>query len=338
MVGNCEVVVKAASHYRQLYSNLFSHHLEDDAVYLLVASGVIAAVIWLYSGSLLLTVATAALIAFSLLAAYFLYTVVFDLPFFPFLNVIAVVVLVGICADDVFVILDVWRETEKKIAASWEPKVASNQIKGQPQSESLKGLSGIHLSPTGAASLGKTDMIDCLVEVTLRHATVSIFVTSFTTSSAFFASMVNTLPALKCFAVFSGTAILINFFLLVPWISAVMVINKRYSSSISRIFSGCLVFGWVSKIKLVLDFLQNLMDVLREKLLASFRFLIFSLRHIWVVLFVLSIIGSIVVVFIHPRLRLPDKDVQAFLVTSHPVTQVISMIRGTMLKKNITNQ
>lgn len=50
---------------------------------------------WLYTKSFIIMVMTFVAIVFSLGIAYFVYTLLFELPFFPFMNVLAVVVIVG---------------------------------------------------------------------------------------------------------------------------------------------------------------------------------------------------------------------------------------------------
>jgi len=59
--------------------------------------GAVAIVIcmWMYIGSFFITAMTMVAVAFSLCVAYFLYTVVFNLRFFPFMNVLACVVATG---------------------------------------------------------------------------------------------------------------------------------------------------------------------------------------------------------------------------------------------------
>lgn len=50
---------------------------------------------WLYTKSFIIMLMTFVAIVFSLGIAYFVYTLLFELPFFPFMNVLAVVVIVG---------------------------------------------------------------------------------------------------------------------------------------------------------------------------------------------------------------------------------------------------
>ena len=49
--------------------------------------------------------------------AYFLYMVVLNLPFFPFLNLVGIFIVIGIGADDVFVFIDAWKQAEVMMAS-----------------------------------------------------------------------------------------------------------------------------------------------------------------------------------------------------------------------------
>lgn len=51
---------------------------------------------WLYCGSFLLTMATCLAITYSIIISYFLYRIVFNLKFFPFMNLLTAVVAVGL--------------------------------------------------------------------------------------------------------------------------------------------------------------------------------------------------------------------------------------------------
>lgn len=50
---------------------------------------------WLYTKSLFVTLMTVVAVIFSLGIAYFIYTLIFELSFFPFMNLLAVIVVVG---------------------------------------------------------------------------------------------------------------------------------------------------------------------------------------------------------------------------------------------------
>lgn len=76
-------------------SALFDQCLLRDA-WLMSSGGLfVLFCMWLYTGSLFLTIMTIIAIVFSLGISYFMYTLVFELSFFPFMNLMATVVAVG---------------------------------------------------------------------------------------------------------------------------------------------------------------------------------------------------------------------------------------------------
>ncbi len=67
---------------------------------------------------------------------------------------------------------------------------------------------------------------EALIEImakTLKHAASSMFVTSLTTSAAFFTNMLTNISFIQVFGVFTGTCILIYFFITVTAIAAFAV-------------------------------------------------------------------------------------------------------------------
>nr|CAD7573470.1 unnamed protein product [Timema californicum] len=199
--------------YLGLKITLFNEYLIEDT-WLIGAGGMfILLSMWLYTSSLFVTLMTVIAIIFSLGISYFMYTLLFELNFFPFMNLLASIVAVGIGADDAFIFCKVWQcaKTEKD-----------------------------------NGTLVK------LVHDTLKHATLSMFVTTLTTAAAFYASYVSSITAI-------GTATLANFALMVTWLPASVVV------------------------------------------------------YMWFVILGSLAVASTVVIFYHPRLKLPDtKNFQLF--------------------------
>lgn len=74
---------------------LFDEYLVNDIRYLLLGSVFIVLCVWIYTGCVLITILTITAILFSLINAYFVYTIVLGLQFFPFMNILAVIVSLG---------------------------------------------------------------------------------------------------------------------------------------------------------------------------------------------------------------------------------------------------
>ena len=78
-----------------LKETLFNEYLIEDAIYLVVALILICLAILLYTQSLFMTIATLLAITYALALAYFIYTFICGIKFFPFMNVLAVVIAIG---------------------------------------------------------------------------------------------------------------------------------------------------------------------------------------------------------------------------------------------------
>ena len=78
-----------------LKDTLFNAYLLEDASYLLFAILLIFLSVWSFTASLTLTIASLSSIGAALGLAYFTYTFIFNLKFFPFMNVLAVVIALG---------------------------------------------------------------------------------------------------------------------------------------------------------------------------------------------------------------------------------------------------
>ncbi|KAL4630543.1 hypothetical protein GN956_G15873 [Arapaima gigas] len=267
--------------------NLFQDYLLTDTVYPAIAIVIVLVVMCVYTKSIFITLMTMFAIISSLIVSYFLYRVVFDFEFFPFMNLTALIILVGIGADDAFVLCDVWNYTKFD----------------KPNSE---------LSQT--------------VAITLQHAALSMFVTSFTTAAAFYANYVSNITAIRCFGVYAGTAILVNYVLMVTWLPAVVVLHERYLLNIFTCFRTPQHRGYNTKTLWTLlcqktdKCLFNISKISRiffEKILPC---IVIKFRYVWLILFLALTVGGAYVVCAHPKMKLPSLELSEFQVfrSSHP--------------------
>ncbi|XP_063707430.1 protein dispatched isoform X2 [Culicoides brevitarsis] len=249
---------------------LFDKYLVEDAF--LIVGGALFVIIcmWLYTSSLFITTMTIAAIFFSLGISYFLYTLVFKINFFPFMNVMAVVIIIGIGADDAFIFMKIWNTS---------------------------------LSDYTTHSQTKNLQVYLTLCKTLEHAGVSMFVTSFTTSAAFFASIISSITAIRCFGIFAGTLVLVNYFLMMTWLPAIVSIRGKTNLEF-RLFKFKNI--WRPTLKLIQCLENNIIKLVN-------MYSIFTI-------ICLSIIGiySSFVVLCKPQLQLPDTVDFKLFVKEHP--------------------
>lgn len=78
-----------------LENELFNELLLTDAWLVSLGGVFVMTCIWLYTTSVFVTLMTCVAVMFSLGLAYFIYSLVFEMTFFPYMNLLAVVVIIG---------------------------------------------------------------------------------------------------------------------------------------------------------------------------------------------------------------------------------------------------
>uniref|UniRef100_A0A803W9L8 Protein dispatched homolog 1 n=1 Tax=Ficedula albicollis TaxID=59894 RepID=A0A803W9L8_FICAL len=258
---------------------LFQDYLLMDTVYPAIAIVIVLLVMCVYTKSMFITLMTMFAIISSLIISYFLYRVVFNFEFFPFMNLTALIILVGIGADDAFVLCDVWNYTKFD-----KPHAGTSET----------------------------------VSITLQHAALSMFVTSFTTAAAFYANYVSNITAIRCFGVYAGTAILVNYVLMVTWLPAVVVLHERYLLNIFSCFKkpqqrvynnkNC----WTVLCQMFHKIIFAVSEASRiffEKVLPC---IVIKFRYIWLFWFLALTIGGAYIVCVNPKMKLPSLELSEF--------------------------
>ncbi|XP_028858774.1 protein dispatched homolog 1 isoform X2 [Denticeps clupeoides] len=267
--------------------NLFQDYLLTDTVYPAIAIVIVLVVMCVYTRSVFITLMTMFAIISSLIISYFLYRVVFNFEFFPFMNLTALIILVGIGADDAFVLCDVWNYTKFD----------------RPNTQ---------LSET--------------VSTTLQHAALSMFVTSFTTAAAFYANYISNITAIRCFGVYAGTAILVNYILMVTWLPAVVVLHERYLLNLFPCFRSphprpySTTTFWTLFCQRANKCLFSMSEASRIFFEKVLPWIVIKLRYLWLFWFLALTVGGAYVVCVNPKMKLPSLELSEFQVfrSSHP--------------------
>ncbi|KAM6217868.1 protein dispatched homolog 1 [Rhynchocyon petersi] len=267
--------------------SLFQDYLLMDTVYPAIAIVIVLLVMCVYTKSMFITLMTMFAIISSLIVSYFLYRVVFNFEFFPFMNLTALIILVGIGADDAFVLCDVWNYTKFD-----KPHAKTSET----------------------------------VSITLQHAALSMFVTSFTTAAAFYANYVSNITAIRCFGVYAGTAILVNYVLMVTWLPAVVVLHERYLLHVFTCFrkpqpqmydnKNCWTLACQKCHKIVYA-ISEASRIFFEKVLPC---IVIKFRYLWLFWFLALTVGGAYIVCVNPKMKLPSLELSEFQVfrSSHP--------------------
>ena len=224
--------VRVAALKFDIKEEIFSRHIFADMVFAGVGAVLLFLLVLVYVKSLFITLMTFIAVGNSLIIAYLLYTYLFGIRFFPFINLLTVIILLGTGCDDVFVLCRAWMTSKQR----------------------------------GGDSM----TIKTVVYETLSHAALSMFVTSLTTAGAFFANCVSSILVLRCFVIFAGTAILCNYFMMVTWMASVLVMHERWCMCCScRLFENTVCF---KKFNAFLQHLSVFLCVLCEEWLPKLVF------------------------------------------------------------------
>ena len=321
--------VKLASFWFRNYKfDLFQIKLLTEVIYPALAMIIVFLIMWFFLSSFILTFTGLFCIIYAIGLSYFLYTMVFKIDFFPFLNVTTLVFLVGIGADDAFVYYDIWRQT-----------LAANPCANIMQ----------------------------LTLKTLCDAALSMLVTSLTTASAFFAGVSSSITAVRLFGLFAGTSILTNYLLMITYFPAVVALHEKWvlkhkdgHSSLEVVPDESYDLDEVQSPKTGAAIAQNMsernimksvvnspvnqnegsicflqvIDFPCSLLISSTSFsktvgskvfedwlpkAVIKLRYVWITLLVCLTVGFLCVNFVKPGLQLPNtSDFQVFS-SSHPL-------------------
>ena len=321
--------VKLSSFWFRNYKfDLFQIKLLTEVIYPALAMIIVFLIMWFFLSSFILTFTGLFCIIYAIGLSYFLYTMVFKIDFFPFLNVTTLVFLVGIGADDAFVYYDIWRQT-----------LAANPCANIMQ----------------------------LTLKTLCDAALSMLVTSLTTASAFFAGVSSSITAVRLFGLFAGTSILTNYLLMITYFPAVVALHEKWvlkhkdgHSSLEVVPDESCDLDEVQSPKTGAAIAQNMsernimksvvnspvnqnegsicflqvIDFPCSLLISSTSFsktvgskvfedwlpkAVIKLRYVWITLLVCLTVGFLCVNFVKPGLQLPNtSDFQVFS-SSHPL-------------------
>ncbi|KAL7286599.1 hypothetical protein TKK_0019098 [Trichogramma kaykai] len=271
-----------------LKSTLFDRLLVSDSVYLLFGFCFVTVCIWFYTESWIVTLSTLLIVVFSCAISYAIYALVLGIKLFPFMNLLTLVVAVGIGSDDTFIFCKLWE---------------CNRLKRENSN----------------GNDNEANLLQ-LVDATMRHAVPSILVTSLTTSVAFFASIVSNVTAVNCFSLFSGMTVIVNFFLMITWFPASVVVAERWRNyellpaGSSTWLSRWSRFNAFRYLKIGCDLLMRAFSYLLAKTVIIFN-------GVWFALFLSLGLGCCFVVFVCPGLQLPDSQDFQLLAWSHPFEQ-----------------
>ncbi|XP_067938423.1 protein dispatched homolog 1-like [Watersipora subatra] len=179
---------------------VFEKLLFKDSLWIFSALLLIIVILLFYTRSIFITSITFISMAFSIVISFSIYGFVFQIGYFPFLNLLAAVVVVALGADDLFVYWKTWTTIKLSRNAS---------------------------------------VLERIVTLTFQHASVAMFVTSASTAAAFYACSYTDIVSIRCFSVYAGTCVLVHYLLAVTWLPACVVLYEKYALNVCSNHRKC---------------------------------------------------------------------------------------------------
>ncbi|XP_007237255.3 protein dispatched homolog 2 [Astyanax mexicanus] len=279
---------------------LFKYYLSRDSVYPILTVLALLTAMALYLKSLILSVMSLAAVTLSLLTSYFFYKVAFGVTFYPLLNLSAILILLGSCSNQAFTFIDSWK---------------------------------LQMSHNPPAALEKR------MHRVLQEMGYLILVSGLTSSVTFYSGYISSITVVRCFAVYLGTASLINTLLALVWLPCTVVLQERYAGKTSTFsnkpsWTPCCSkkipggFWHTSSRKRCLFKMGQKIRSLKRGLtdtsnLLFLKFLpcgVVKFRYIWVCWFAVLAAGGIYISCVDPGMKLPSSESRAAQLfrSSHP--------------------
>lgn len=334
-------------------------------------------------------------VVLSFACAYFAYKVAFGIDLFPYINLMATFILIGISCDNVFVIFDAWysekldiynqarldnrpiefygkltREQEQQYRRDWDYTIAmkrkkltnTNDHEQEHLANNEQGGGGDdeeyfdQIKNPDLIRLMKVNdeqMIQMMGGL-LRHAAASVFVTSFTTSAAFFTNMITRIAYVQLFGLFmvrsfqfkknhfsicsKGLCIIFNFLMNITMIvSFVIVYEKLFEPLSARL-------GLFNHFPSIFDKALATLTRLSHLIFTVYiPRIIMKLRYVLILIFLIAGVIGLVIVFYHPKLSPPKSRRYQFFQLTHPFERFEYQMRDQFLsyinedKDNVTN-
>ncbi|VDP90536.1 unnamed protein product [Echinostoma caproni] len=213
--------------YMHSYNELISELLAQDTSWLGMGLTLLLFLLFLGTCNLWLPMLTLIGIGWSLLIAYAIYTQLFNIPQFPLINLMAIVLAIGLGADDLLVYFQIWTFSKHAVPIlnSDSPDPASinticqcscvwKQQKREAQSQSsdsddlvLPGRPSVSVShPSAPSEPGPVNRL----RFTLSHALPSMTLTTVSTILGLLVNLFSSIVAVKRFALFSTLVVASN--------------------------------------------------------------------------------------------------------------------------------
>lgn len=271
-----------------LKNSLFEHLVFDDSRLFVIALVSILLVISIYTWSLVLSIVILVIICLSLCLSYTIYELIFNIPVFPFMNLLAVVISFGICSDNAMLFCKHWTLQKETQVDQTETIVSEPNVNKDSNSEK--------------------EILDRM----LKRSIISTFVATLATACSFIISAISKVIAVRCFCIFATLSVITNYLLIIILLPPALIIDSRFSHLLNKFFAekGPRLAWTLTLAQYFRDNLLKLGDVVHKKWIFN---LVTRYKLYLIITFITLLACSSILVFHRPTLQPPDEeDIQLF--------------------------
>ncbi|CAH8461892.1 hypothetical protein MS3_00009912 [Schistosoma haematobium] len=252
--------------YIQEYDEIITQLLYRDTSWLFISLICLLILLTIWTRTISIPILTVLAIIWSLLTAYTVYTIVLKIPHFPVINLLAIVLVTGLGADDLLVFYQIWKQKRFILAQTTiiehidhhdnnlnaMPNFKANELISINQNNLLNASSSLnkktniisnqcfnndkihsismnHLQNNQLIN-NEQQLVECL-HFTLLHAIPSMTLTTISTICGLLVNLFSSIIAIKRFTIFACFAILFNYlFIFIMIIPMIIIFEFNYLS------------------------------------------------------------------------------------------------------------
>lgn len=219
----------------ELYETMQDETLFGDLRYAIGSFVFVFAYIWLSTGHLFVAVAGLFCVLMSFPLAVSVYRTAFDIEWIGLLHFLGLFIILGIGADDVYVVIEFWRQARYDVVgAAAEAEVICDRFRGDGVMGALIGGGCVVQVPKRNWAVGDDFWRDdtrireaTRLAWTLRHSVSAMAATSLTTAAAFLSNVGSSIAPVQLFGLFMAVLVFFNFVLVCTVFPALLVLHER---------------------------------------------------------------------------------------------------------------
>ncbi|KAK4472294.1 hypothetical protein MN116_003561 [Schistosoma mekongi] len=255
--------------YIQEYDEIVTQLLYRDTSWIFISLICLVILLTIWTRTIFVPLMTLFTIVWSLLIAYTMYTVVLKIPHFPVINLLAIVLVTGLGADDLLVFFQIWKQKRLILGKTTATEYVhnNNRLYVIPNTETQELMpinqidesdsfnknniipnkrhvtidkihpTSMHNSPENDQLNTEHQLIECL-HFTLLHAIPSMTLTTFSTICGLLVNLFSSVVAVQRFTIFASLVILCNYIFILMMIMPIIIIFEFNCLSLCKSFSN----------------------------------------------------------------------------------------------------